>query len=71
MGSEGGEDLAAEFADEAEIAAAAPSPASFAADYADPLDGMEAARMVPSPSEIPAEFPDDPPQPAPGQPGLF
>jgi DNA polymerase len=71
IGSEGGEDLAAEFADESEIAASAPSPASFAADYADPLEGMEAARMIPPPREVPVESGDEPPRPAPGQPGLF
>ena len=71
FGSEGGEDLAAEFADESEIAASAPNPASFAADYANPLDGMEAARMVPPPREMPVESGDEPPRPAPGQTGLF
>jgi DNA polymerase len=71
FGTEDGEDLAAEFADESEIAASAPDPASFAADYADPLDGMEAARMMPPPREIPVESGDEPPRPAPGQPGLF
>lgn len=68
-GSGGGEDLAAEFADESEIAAVAASPASFATDYAEPLMGMEAARMVPPPLDVPAQ--DEPPRPAPGQPGLF
>ena len=71
FGGVDGEDLAAEFADESELAASAPDPASFAADYADPLDGMEAARMIPPPREVPAGNPDEPPRPAPGQPGLF
>lgn len=69
-GPEDGEDLAAEFADESEIAASAPSHATFAADYAEPLSGMEAARMVPPPLEMPAQQ-DEPRGPAPGQPGLF
>lgn len=64
------EDVAAEFADEDEIDAVAPPPASFAGDYADPLEGMEAARMVAPPLEQPTHH-DDPPRPAPGQPGLF
>ncbi len=64
------EDFAAEFADAADVAATAPSPASFAADYADPLDGMEAARMIPPPIDLPVGS-EDPPRPAPGQPGLF
>lgn len=68
-GSAGGEDLAAEFADESEVAAVAASPASYFADYAEPLSGMEAARMIPPPMDVPAQ--DDPPSPAPGQPGLF
>ena len=68
---DGGVDLPAEFADETELAAGAQSPASFSDDYAEPLDGMEAARMIQAPGEMPAEFPDDPPRPAPGQPGLF
>ncbi|MFT4048612.1 MAG: uracil-DNA glycosylase [Solirubrobacterales bacterium] len=68
--SGGGEDLAAEFADESDIAATAPSPASFEAEYAEPLDGMEAARMIAAPFEPAAER-DEPPRPAPGQPGLF
>lgn len=71
FGSGDGEDLAAEFADEPDLAASAPDFATFAADYADPLDGMEAARMVPPPREVPAGNPDDPPRPAPGQTGLF
>ncbi|MBJ7459048.1 MAG: uracil-DNA glycosylase [Thermoleophilaceae bacterium] len=67
----GGDDLPAEFADSSETAASAPSPATFAGDYADPLDGMEAARMVPPPREVPAGNPDEPPRPGPGQSGLF
>lgn len=66
----GGPDLAAEFADASEVAVTAPGGASFADDYADPLDGMEAARMMPPPFETPVTR-DDPPRPAPGQPGLF
>lgn len=66
----GSEDLAAEFGDESEIAASAQSPASFSSDYAEPLDGMEAARLVAPPYEPAAER-DEPPRPAPGQPGLF
>jgi DNA polymerase len=65
------EDLAAEFADESETTASAPNYASFASDYADPLEGMEAARMVPPPREVPAANADEPPRPAPGQPELF
>lgn len=71
FGAGDGEDLAAEFADESEIAASAPDPASFAHDYGDPLVGMEAARMIPPPREVPAGNRDEPPRPAPGQPGLF
>ncbi|MGK2878595.1 MAG: uracil-DNA glycosylase [Solirubrobacterales bacterium] len=71
VGASSGEDLAAEFSSETEIAASAPSPATFAADYADPLDGMEAARMIPPPREMPAVDRDEPPRPAPGQSGLF
>ncbi len=69
----GGEDLPAEIGDPFEQAAAAADPASFAADYAEPLDGMEAARMINTPRDAPVEGIDldDPPQPAPGQPGLF
>jgi DNA polymerase len=67
---EGGEDLAAEFADEAEIAATAPPDASFAGDYGEPLEGMEAARLAPPPHIATTEH-DEPPRPAPGQPGLF
>lgn len=68
-------DLPAEFADEAEIAAAAQSPASFAADYSaeygQPLEGMSPARMINTPREIEHERVDEPPRPAPGQSGLF
>lgn len=67
------EDFAAEFAEESEIAATAQSPASFIGDYesyAEPLDGMTAARMINTPADMPERI-DDPPQPAPGQPGLF
>lgn len=69
-------DLPAEFADEAETAATAQSPGSFAADYAseygEPLEGMSAARMVTSPREVEIDEPvDEPPRPAPGQTGLF
>ena len=63
-------DIPAEFCDESEGAAAAADPASFAGDYADPLSGMEAARMMPPPADIPARQ-DHPPGPAPGQSGLF
>jgi uracil-DNA glycosylase family 4 len=71
--SGGGEDLPAELADPFEEAAAAANPATFSADYAQPLDGMEAARMISSPSEMDPERIDidEPPQPAPGQPELF
>lgn len=67
------EDLPAEIGDPFEQAATAADPASFAADYAEPLDGMEAARMINSPRDLEREGIDldDPPQPAPGQPGLF
>jgi uracil-DNA glycosylase family 4 len=71
LGGGDGDDLAAEFADESELSASAPDPASFRSDYAEPLEGMEAARMVPSPFEMPAVKPDEPPRPAPGQTGLF
>lgn len=72
FGGEDGEDVAAEFGDESEIAAAADSPASYESEYAEPLDGMEAARMAtPPPVDLPAESRDEPPHPAPGQPGLF
>lgn len=67
------EDLPAEVGDPFEQAAAAADPATFAADYADPLDGMEAARMVNTPWDREPERTreDEPPQPAPGQPELF
>jgi DNA polymerase len=71
VGGANDEDLAVEFADESEAAAAASSPASFSGEYADPLDGMEAARMVPPPAEAELRSPNDPPFPAPGQSGLF
>jgi DNA polymerase len=71
LGLMDGADVAAEFADESEIAASAGSPASFLDDYAQPLDGMEAARMIPPPREVPVEFGDEPPRPGPGQSGLF
>lgn len=69
----GGEDLPAEVGDPFEQAATAADPASFAADYAQPLDGMEAARMVNTPWDREPEpaREDEPPQPAPGQPELF
>lgn len=70
LGFENTEDVAAEFADDGEMAAAAPQPASFADDYAEPLDGMEAARMVAPPLDQQTQR-DEPPRPAPGQPGLF
>lgn len=63
-------DLPAEFADEVEAAAAAADPASFAGDYVEPLSGMEAARMVPPPEDIPARQ-DHPPGPTLGKPGPF
>jgi hypothetical protein len=71
LGGSGDEDVAAEFSDASEVAASAPSPASFSADYADPLEGMEAARMIPPPREVPVETGDEPPRPGPGQAGLF
>lgn len=64
-------DLPAEFADGADVAAVAQSPASFAGDYAEPLEGMAAARMITSPHELDPAPVDEPPRPAPGQNGLF
>jgi uracil-DNA glycosylase family 4 len=69
--------VAAEFADPAEAAVVAggdpgPGVQNFGADGIAPLDGMAAARMVNSPAEQADELArDEPPQPAPGQPGLF
>jgi DNA polymerase len=63
--------IAAEFADPSEVAAVAAEPSSFSADYAQPLEGMSAARMITSPQEIEVEHVDEPPRPAPGQSGLF
>ncbi|MGH2905926.1 MAG: uracil-DNA glycosylase family protein [Solirubrobacterales bacterium] len=68
------EHVAAEFADEGEVAVASGAPGlqNFGTDYGTPLDGMSAARMVTSPREMEeVRAADDPPQPAPGQPGLF
>ncbi|MGB0873451.1 MAG: uracil-DNA glycosylase [Solirubrobacterales bacterium] len=68
-------DVPAEFADPAEVAAVAESPASFEDDYSreygQPLEGMPAARMITSPERYDSESVDEPPRPAPGQSGLF
>lgn len=68
-------DLPAEFTDAADAAAVAQSGASFSADYAsgygEPLEGMTAARMITSPTELEPTPVDEPPSPAPGQTGLF
>lgn len=68
-------DIPAEFADAADVAAVAQSPASFSDDYqsgyGEPLEGMSAARMVTSPREVEQLPVDEPPRPAPGQPELF
>jgi DNA polymerase len=71
------EHVAAEFADPAEAAVAAggaPGPGlqNYGTDGTMALDGMPAARMINSPADMAEDFShEDPPQPAPGQPGLF